>query len=195
MTTQTKPLTLSAVEPYRFTVAEYLAMGEAGILTDDDRVELPDGVIIAMAPLGNRHVAAVDILTRMMVTTVGTRAIVRVQGSIALHERSSPQPDLAALHERADFYASGAAGPEDALLLIEVAGGSVNYDRNVKLPAYARAGIPEVWLAVLPERTVAVHTEPADGKYAQVRTLRAGDILTPGRFPDIALAVAGIMPG
>ena len=202
MATQTKPApsvaaetSLFAVaEPYRFTVAQYLAMGEAGILRKEDRVELIDGVIVAMAAMGNRHLAAVARLNKMMVQAVGERAIVWVQGSIDLNERSRPEPDLALLRERADFYESEAAGPDDVLLLIEVSDSSVNYDRYDKLPRYARAGIPEVWITVLPERVIEAHTEPVGGRYVQMQTFRPGDTIIPGCFPDIALPASAILP-
>ena len=203
MTTLAKPETTGTVEtqpsivaePYRFTVAQYLAMGEAGILKKEDRVELIDGVIVAMAAAGNRHLATVDRLNRMMGRAAGDRAIVRVQGAIDLHERSRPEPDLALLRERADFYESESAGPDDVLLLIEVSDSSVNYDRYDKLPRYARAGIPEVWITVLPERVIEAHTEPAGGRYTQMRTFRSGDTISPACFPDIALLVSEILPG
>ena len=203
MTTLAKPETASTVaaqpsivaEPYRFTVAQYLAMGETGILKKEDRVELIDGVIVEMAAMGNHHLATVDLFTRMMVQAVGTRAIVRVQGSIDLNEHSRPEPDLTLLRERADFYRSEAAGPEDVLLLIEVSDSSVNYDRNEKLALYARAGIPEVWITVLPERVIEAHAEPVGGRYTQMRTYSPGGTIAPACFPDIALAVSEILPG
>ena len=199
MTTQTKapPHSSSALElPLRrFTVAEYHAMAKAGILKKGDRVELIDGVVVAMAPIGNRHLAVVDRYTKVFVRAVGDRAIVRVQGSIVLGEHSMPEPDLVILRERSDFYESDAAGPDDVLLLIEVADSSVDYDRGEKLPRYARAGIPEVWITVLPERIVEAHTEPADGRYTVRRTYAPGDTITPGCFPDITLPVSEILPG
>ena len=131
----------------------------------------------------------------MMGRAAGDRAIVRVQGAIDLHERSRPEPDLALLRERADFYESESAGPDDVLLLIEVSDSSVNYDRYDKLPRYARAGIPEVWITVLPERIIEAHTEPAGGRYTHMRTFRPGDTISPGCFPDIALSVDEILPG
>ena len=203
MTTPTKPTASAAAEPslfdvaqpYRFTVAQYLAMGEAGILRKEDRAELIDGVIIAMAAAGNRHLATLDRISRMMFENVGRRAIVRIQGAIDLNDRSRPEPDLALLRERADFYESESAGPEDALLVIEVSDSSVNYDRYDKLPRYARAGIPEVWITVLPERVIEAYTEPVGGRYTIRRTYAPGDTISPGCFPDIALAVSDILPG
>ena len=198
MTTQTKPTPAAGVVQLplrRFTVAEYYAMAEAGILGPEERVELIDGLVISMPPIGNPHNASVDKSNRNLVISVGTRGIVRTQGSIALNDRSMPQPDLVLLREREDFYASQRAGPEDILLLIEVSDSSTDYDRNVKLPRYAEAGIPEVWIVVIPEGIVEAHTEPAGGRYTQMRTFRSGDTVSPGCFPDITLSVDDILPG
>ncbi len=196
MTTQTKPPPpVSKVEPRRFTVADYYAMADAGILTEDDRVELIDGVIINMPPIGSRHVGSVNGFNRELSVGVGRRAVVQVQSPVRLDDGTEPLPDLALLRERADLYGSNVAGPADVLLLIEVADTSADYDRNVKLPRYAEAGIPEVWLAVIPEGIVEAHTEPVGGRYTVKRIFFPGDTITPGCFPDIALPVSEIMPG
>ena len=198
MTTQTKPPPLSSsaldLPVRRFTVAEYYAMAEAGILTEDDRVELIDGVIVEMAPVGSRHVGCVNLYTRWLSQLVGDRAILQVQGSIHLDDDTEPQPDLALLRDRPDFYSSSHAEPSDVLLLIEVADSSVGYDRHEKLPRYARAGIPEVWLTVLPERIIEAHTEPSGGRYTRNRIYVPGDTISPGALPDIELAVSDILP-
>ncbi len=199
MTTQTKPPPLSSsalnLPVRRFTVAEYYAMAEAGILTEDDRVELIDGVIVEMSPAGSRHVGCVNLYTRWLSQLVGDRAILQVQGSIHLDDDTEPQPDLALLRDRPDFYSSSHAEPSDVLLLIEVADSSVGYDRHEKLPRYARAGIPEVWLTILPERIIEAHTEPSGGRYTHTRIFAPGDTITPGCFPDVALPVGEILPG
>ena len=187
--------TLTTAAHYRFTVAQYLAMGEAGILRKEDHVELIDGVIVDMAAMGNRHLAAVDRFNRAMGRVVGDRAIVRVQGSIDLNEHTRPEPDLALLRERSDFYESEAAGPGDVLLLIEVSDSSLDYDRNEKLALYANAGIPEVWITALPERIIEAHTEPVGGRYTLKRIFSPGDTISPGCFPDLALPVSEILPG
>ncbi len=200
MTTQTrlhaKPEASPGVQPQPrlFTIDEYFAMAEAGILGLEERVELIDGLVIVMAPIGNPHQASVDKSTRNLVISVGTRGIVRTQGSIALNDRSMPQPDLVLLRERADFYTSQRVGPDDVLLLIEVSDTTADYDRNVKLPRYAEAGIPEVWIAVIPEGIVEAHTEPAEGRYRVRRTFGPGDTISPGCFPDITLPVSEILP-
>ena len=198
MTTQTKPTPAAGVVQLplrRFTVAEYYAMAEAGVLTEDDRVELIDGVIVDMAPMGRNHRSTTNRYTRLFGENVSRRAIVQIQSSIVLDDHTMPEPDLALLREQADFYQSDDAGPEDVLLLIEVSDSSVDYDRNEKLPRYARAGIPEVWLTILPERVIEVHTEPAGGRYTQMRTFRPGDNISPACFPDIVLSVDEILPG
>ena len=199
MTTRAKPLPQSSsalnLPVRRFTVDEYYAMAEVGILTEDDRVELIDGVIIEMPPMGSRHIGGVNGFTRELSATVRRRAVVQVQSSVRLDDGTEPVPDLALLRERADLYSSSVAGPEDVLLLIEVSDSSVDYGRNEKLPRYARAGIPEVWLAILPERVIEVHTEPIRGRYTQMRTFRPGDTISPNCFPDIALSVDEILPG
>ena len=199
MTTQTKPPPLSSsalnLPVRRFTVAEYYAMAEAGILKEEERVELIDGVIVTMSPMGNPHRATVNRLTRMMVVAVGTRAIVQVQCPITLDDRTMPEPDLALLRERADFYESEDTYPDDVLLVIEVADASVGYDRHEKLPRYAQAGIPEVWITVLPERIIEAHAEPVAGRYTRNRIYAPGDTISPGALPDIELAVSDILPG
>ena len=197
MTTQTKPPPAAGIVQLplrRFTVDEYFAMAEAGILKKEDKVELIDGVIVAMSPMGSLHRATVNKLNRVTTASVGTRAIVQVQSSMILDDRTMPEPDLALLRERADFYEADDAGPEDVLLVIEVSDSSVDYDRNEKLPRYARAGIPEVCLTILPERVIEVHTEPAGGRYTQMRTFHPGDTISPNCFPDIVLSVGEILP-
>ena len=124
-------------------------MGQAGILGEDDRLELLEGEIVEMAPIGSRHQSVVDRLTRLFSNRVGDAAVVRVQGPVRLGDDSEPQPDLLLLRRRADFYATAHPGPEDVLLLVEVPDTSTEYDREVKLPLYARHGIAEVWLVGL----------------------------------------------
>lgn len=184
-------------EPYRFTVTQYYAMGREQIIRDDERVELLDGVIVAMLPRGSRHNATVSRFTRMMILSLGDRAIVRVHGAIVLNYLNSPEPDLALLRERADFYESGFILPSDVLLVIEVSDSTAGYDRRVKLPLYARAGIPEVWLAVVQEnvRRLEVYTEPdTDGaRYGAMRTLGLDDTIAPAAFPDLEVAVGRML--
>ena len=179
----------------QITVDEFYAMAEAGLLRPDRRMELLDGVIIEMSPIGNRHAATVNKFTRVLVQGVGDRAIVQIQGPLRVNDNSLLEPDVLLLRRRADFYFSRVPEPGDVLLLIEVADSTVGYDRYSKLPAYATAGIPEVWLAVVREgrRFVEVYTEPSAEGYGAMRTLEGDDMLTPPGFPDIALRVGEML--
>lgn len=156
----------------RFTVAEYHRMGASGILSEDDRVELIEGEIVEMAPIGSRHQACVDRLTELFSIQLAQRAVIRVQGPIRLSEHSEPQPDLALLRRRPDFYAASHPGPQDILLVVEVADTSADYDREVKLLLYGRYGIPEVWLVDLASECVDVCREPSMGGYQRCQTLK-----------------------
>lgn len=182
-----------AVARHRFTVAEYHRMGEAGILGEDERVELIDGEIVDMTPIGRRHQACVDRRNDLLVSSLRGRAIVRVQGSLRLDEHSEPQPDLVLLRYRPDYYATSDAGPADTLLVIEVAETSARYDRRVKVPLYARAGIPEVWLVDVDAGRVATYREPDPQGYRRVLTVRGQDRLAPLAFPDLALTAADVL--
>ena len=177
----------------RFTVDEYHRMAEAGILTEDDRVELIEGEIVDMSPIGSRHAACVKRMTSFFYRQVGQKAIVSVQDPIRLTERSEPQPDVALLRPRPDFYTQAHPGSEDVLLVVEVAETSPDYDRTVKVPLYARSGIPEVWLVDLAGEGVEVYRTPTPQGYREVRHVRRGQCLAPEAFPDLDLAVDDIL--
>src|SRR5262245_33682707 len=150
----------SIVTRKRFTADDYQRMGQAGILTEDDRVELIDGEIVAMTPIGTRHNASVNRGNRALVRAADDAAIVQSRGSVRLDRCSEPEPDLALLRPRPDFYATRHAGPDDILLIIEVAESSIEYDRDVKAPLYAAAGIPEYWLVDLNTDVVMRFSSP-----------------------------------
>jgi Uma2 family endonuclease len=176
-----------------FTVEEYHRMAQAGILTEDDRLELIEGEIVEMAPIGSRHQSCVDRLAELFFRQVADRAIVRVQGPVLLERRSEPQPDLTLLRRRPSFYAIVHPGPEDVLLVVEVCDTTVDYDRQVKVPLYARYGIPEVWLVVLEKGLVEVYRKPTVQGYQEVSQARRGQRLSPEAFPDLELAVDDIL--
>jgi Uma2 family endonuclease len=180
-------------ERYRFTVDDYHRMAEAGILGEDDRVELIDGEIITMSPIGSRHLACVDRLTGLLARGVGLRAIVRVQGSVRLGDRSEPEPDLVLLRPRQDYYATSPATPGDVLTIIEVMDSSAGYDRGVKLGLYARAGVAEVWLVDLNKAWIEVHRRPVSGVHAEIQIRQRGESVSPEAFPDLVLAVDSIL--
>jgi Uma2 family endonuclease len=169
---------------------DYYRMAAAGILTDDDRVEPIDGEIIDMAPIGQDHVGTVNRVTEALFLAFVGRAIVSTHNPIRLDDLSEPQPDFAVLRRRADFYTTGTRpGPADVLLLIEVSDSSLRFDRSVKLPLYARAGIPEVWIVDLQHGVVDVHRTPRDGRYEDAATMRMSDILSPSLAPDVRIGL------
>ena len=175
---------------HRLDVDDYHRMGEAGILHEDDRVELIDGELIDMAPIGQDHAATVNGLNRILVMAFGERAIVSVQNPVRLNRFSEPQPDFAVFRPRADDYRTGEPpGPSDTLLVVEVADSSLRYDRTVKLPLYARAGIPEVWIIDLKRRVLEAHRQPGPDGYAAMQTHGPGDTVTPALAPEIAVAL------
>ncbi len=144
----------------RFTVQEFDRMGETGVLAEGDRVELIDGEIVQMNPIGTRHVACVARCDRLLARGAGDAAIVFVQSPIQLGAYSEPQPDLAVVQPRLDFYESARPTASDVLLLVEVADTTLGYDRGTKVPLYARAGVPEVWVVDLGGAQVYVYREP-----------------------------------
>ena len=172
-----------------FDVDDYHRMAEAGILSEDDRVELIDGEIVAMTPIGPRHNASVDRATRALVRAVGDRAIVRVQGSVRLDRFREPQPDFVLLRPRDDYYASQLPGAPDILLIIEVAESSLAYDRDVKARIYADSGVPEYWLADLDGRTVWRYSDPREGAYRTRTQAGRGQSITPDLLPDCPIPV------
>ena len=173
----------ASVTRKRFTADEYQRMGQAGILTEDDRVELIAGEIITMTPIGTRHNASVNRGMRTLVRAVGYDAIVQSQGSVRLDLYSEPQPDLVLLRPRSDFYASRHAGPGDILLIIEIAESSMQYDRDVKAPIYAAADIPEYWLVDLNTNVLWRFSSPAEGRYRGVEQYRRGQSIAPMLLP------------
>jgi Uma2 family endonuclease len=180
---------------HRFTADEYHQMAEAGVLRDDDRVELIEGEIVDMTPIGPRHGAVVNRLNHALARACGERAIVQIQGSIRLGLHSEPQPDVALLRPRPDYYESALPGPESVLLLIEVGDTSLAYDRGVKLPLYARAGIRETWLVDLEASRVEVHLEPGPEGYRRSETRGPGDRLAPMALPGVSLSAVEIFGG
>ena len=177
----------------RFSVDEFHQMAEAGIFGDGDRVELLAGEVVEMTPIGSRHAACVRRLIARLSLAVGQKAIVDVQNPLYLGEHSEPQPDLTLLQPRPDYYQGSHPGPGDVLLVIEVADTSAEYDREVKVPLYARAGVPEVWVLDLGPGVADVYRQPALEGYREHRRLGTADTLTAAQIPALQIAVSGVI--
>lgn len=165
---KTTTMSNTAVEiPTRhpITVQEYFRMGETGVLNQNARIELIEGELFDMPPIGPRHSSRVKRFIHLFSQVVGDKAIVSAQDPVLLGDLSAPQPDLALLRWRDDFYAQAHPGPEDILVLVEVADSSLAHDRDRKLPLYARFAVPEVWLVDVAGRHLDVHRDPEDGMY------------------------------
>ncbi len=181
------------LKTHNFTVDEYHLMGEAGVLREDDRVELIDGQVVEMTPIGPRHAGCVNRLTGLLSRLGGGGVTVSIQNPVILGERWEPQPDVTVLRHRADGYAARHPEPADILLVIEVADTSVEYDRSIKIPLYAWAEVPEAWLVSLPSDQIEVYRDPAGGSYAEVTSISRGETLTPLLLPGAGLSVADIL--
>ena len=182
------------VKRRRFTLEEYHRMGEVGILHEDDRVELIEGEILEMTPIGSRHAATVARIHHLFSTRLGERAVVWSQSPQLLRQfASEPQPDAMLLAPRADFYANALPEPEHVRLLVEVADTSLAYDRRRKVPLYARAGIGEVWLVDLAGRGLEIHRRPAAGEYQDLHSPGRTERFTLLAFPDVAVTLPDLM--
>ena len=162
------------IHRHRFTVEDFAHMGEAGILAVEDRVELIDGEIREMAPIGPSHAGIVDRLAELLIVRLAGRANVRIQNPIRLGGHTEPQPDLVVARHRLDSYTGRHPTADDVLLVIEVADSSLLYDQVEKAPRYATAGIPEAWLVDVSGETVTVYSGPGPDGYTEVRLLDRG---------------------
>ncbi len=171
---------------HRFSMDQFQEMARAGILADNARVELIDGDLIDMAPIGSRHGSAVALLTRTFVRQGGD-VVVWAQSAIGLSPSSAPQPDIAILTPQARAYRDALPGAGDILLVIEVAESSLGYDRLVKGALYARHGIREYWLVNLPDRALEVHHTPEMGVFRSVSTLGRSDSAVPRALPRVRI--------
>ena len=194
MTTTALPAQTFTPTRRRFTVEEYCAMAEAGILAEDERVELLDGEIFVMPPIGPPHEDGTTRLSRDLILRLGDRSWVRVQNSVRLNDYALPEPDIAVVRSRDDYHRNRPT-PADVLLVIEIADSSLRRDRELKLPHYAAAGIPEVWIANVSARQVEAFHDPVDGVYQSRRIVSADGRISPRAFPDVVLTVGEFLLG
>ncbi len=176
-----------------FTTTEYHKLLENGFFTEDDRVELIDGEIITMSPIGPKHAGCVNKLNKMLNQIAGQVAIVAAQNPIWLNEYSEPQPDISLLKYRNDFYMTNHPTPQDILIAIEVADSTLEGDRQIKIPKYAQAGISEAWLIDLVNDRIEIYALPNEGVYQEIRiVLRHQEIVSP-TLPELKLKASDIL--
>jgi Uma2 family endonuclease len=176
-----------------FTVDEYYRMADAGILTQDDRVELIEGEIIQMSPIGHRHAVCVNRAADVLISALKGRAVVSVQNPLRLNKYNEPQPDIVVFKWRADYYASKLYTPKDTLFVIEVSDTTLHYDTKIKLPIYAANGVKELWIENLKEDVLLVCRHAAEKTYKTQLTLRRGDSISALAFPDTAFKIEDLL--
>jgi len=177
-----------------FTVREYHRMGDVGILGPEDRTELIDGEIIQMSPIGHRHSMSVARANHFFSAALQGRAIINAQNPLVLNDYSEPQPDVVLLKFRSDFYKARAmVTAEDTLLVLEVSESSLQFDLNTKVPRYALAGVPEVWIENLNSDELLVYRDLSDDTYTTTLTLRRGDLVSVAAFPEILFKVDDLL--
>jgi Uma2 family endonuclease len=178
---------------HRFSVEDYYRMAETGVLRPDARVELLDGEIIDMSPIGPFHGGVVGRLTRLLTIHSKDRWLVWPQNPLRLGEHSEPEPDVMLLKPSPDDYTNRHPRPEDVFLLVEVSDASLATDLEKKLPAYGRAGVTEVWIVNLEEAAIEIYRDPHFDGYGARTVLRAGDEARPLAFPDVVVNVAELL--
>jgi Uma2 family endonuclease len=177
----------------KFTVEQYHKMVDSGILTEDDRVELIRGEIVEMSPIGTRHAACVRRLNTLFSRKLDKRALIDIQNPVELDDTSEPQPDIALLQPREDFYEERHPQPKDIFLIVEVADTTVKYDREVKIPLYAEDNIVEVWLVDINGQCVEVYREPTPDGYQTIQKFEQGQSLSIQAFPNVNITANEIL--
>jgi len=191
------PTTMSRVDKpkrRRLTVDDFAKMCEVGILTADDRVELIDGELIEMPPMGPPHAGIVNHLAKILIHRLGDGADLRIQSSVLLSRYTQPEPDLAVVRPDPNRYLLRHPQPTDILIAIEVADSSLRYDRREKIPRYAAAGVPEAWLVDVRARSITVYTEPGSDGYDTSRTVGWAEELVATAVPSLNLVFEEILP-
>lgn len=187
------PIAESFPKKYPLTINHFQKMIETGIFDEDEHIELIEGELIAMAPIGPVHSSKTRKLNRLFSQAVGDLAIVDIQNPIILDDNSEPEPDLTLLRPRDDFYETANPTANDVLLLVEVADSTLSYDKQTKIPLYARHGIPEVWLINIPNNQVEIYLKPSFEGYRQILLPEKHEQISPTLLPVLSIKVLDIM--
>ena len=180
-------------ERFRLSRDRYHQMIESGIFGEDERIELIEGGLVTISPIGAEHSGIVDQLSEILVDQLARRAVVKVQGPIQLDDHSEPEPDVVLSKPRRDYYKRSLPQPADVLLVIEVADSSLAYDRTVKMPLYAQAGIAEAWIINLIDRWIEVYRDPSPAGYTTMLKILPGRTITPQAFADVIVVVDDLL--
>jgi Uma2 family endonuclease len=175
-----------------FTTGEFRNMIEIGVLSEDDRVELVDGEIVEMSAIGHRHATCVRKLNRLF-RKIGDRALVDVQNPLGISEEDDFYPDVVLLKPREDEYSGAIPKATDALLVVEVADTTLEFDRTIKLPRYAAAGVSELWIVDIQAARIWVHRKPLEGDYGEVFEARSGDVLQVADLEGVEIKVEDVL--
>jgi Uma2 family endonuclease len=178
---------------HKLSVSDYYRMGDAGILHEDSRVELIEGELIDMSPIGSHHAGIVTLISHLLNKKISDQAIVSVQNPVRLSDWSEPQPDIMLLKPRSDYYYDSHPKPSDVLVLIEVADSSIDYDRKTKLPLYARSGIQEFWIIDMNTQRLERYTQPNETGYGYCETLDKTGKISPTALPDVVIDLSRIL--
>lgn len=180
-------------ERFRLSRDRYHQMIESGIFGEDERIELIEGGLVTISPIGAEHSGIVDQLSEILVDQLARRAVVKVQGPIQLDDHSEPEPDVVLSKPRRDYYKRSLPQPADVLLVIEVADSSLAYDRTVKMPLYAQAGITEAWIINLIDRWIEVYRDPSPAGYTTMLKILPGRAIAPQAFADVIVVVDDLL--
>lgn len=172
-----------------FTVDEYCRMGEVGIFGSEARLELIEGEILEMSPMGTRHAACANRALAIFAGRLAGRAMLSIQNAVLLSRATMPQPDVVLARPREDYYSGKHIAPEDIHLVIEISDSTLLYDRDRKMPLYARAGVRELWIENLQNDVILVYRDPGPKTYSTSRTLHRGESISAEAFPDIIFTV------
>jgi Uma2 family endonuclease len=182
----------SWIKRRQINVDDYHRMGEIGLIGPDERVELIEGEIIDMAPIGFDHAGLVNWLTDRLISAVRGKANLSIQNPVRLNNRTEPEPDFAVLKLRDDFYRKQLPTAADTLLIIEVSNTSERYDREIKLPLYAAHGIPEVWLISIEKKTLSIYRTPLSDRYENEQTTDRPGVVTLAALPDVSVDLGAL---
>ena len=185
--------TLPQPQRLRFSVDEYYQMIELGLLKDYEKAEIIEGELISKMPIGEKHSAIVERLSEILHDELGKSVSLRNQQPIKFSDYNEPQPDLAILQRRDDFYFYEKPVPKDVLILIEVSDSTLKYDRDTKLALYAEAEIPEVWIVNLKNNIVEVHQKPSIGIYQLAQIYKSGEVVKSAILPNLEIEVDKIL--